>query len=66
MKNYSILQVCEDVADSLRQFRVNSSHDLPMIREAIKDRIDSVDREGFKVREFDQEKAVRRVRLLLR
>lgn len=55
---YSINQICQDVADSLRGHKL----DIPMIRTAINDHADAKDKEGFKVNfNFDQDKAVKRV-----
>lgn len=58
MKTYPIAQICEDVADSMRGYKL----DIPMIREAINDHMDSLDKEGHKVNfNFDQNRAVKRV-----
>lgn len=58
MKAYSINQICEDVADSLRGRRL----DIPMIRQAINDHADSVAKDGYRVNfNFNQARAVARV-----
>lgn len=62
MKTYTIGQIIEDVACELRNIRT----DTVMIRTAINDRIDAVEKDGFKVREFNQDKAVKRTSRLIR
>ena len=58
MKYYSINQICEDVADSLRGNKL----DIPMIRQAINDHADALSRDGWRVNfNFNQDLAVRRV-----
>jgi hypothetical protein len=58
MKTYSIKQICEDVADQLRGFVL----DIPMVRQAINDHADALDKAGHKVNfNFSQDRAVKRV-----
>ena len=55
---YSINQICEDVADQLRGYKL----DIPMIRQAINDHADAMDKAGHKVNfNFRQDAAVKRV-----
>ncbi len=64
MKTYSINQAIVDVADCLR---VSDANDETMIRTALNDTLDAMSKSGFSVRhDYNQERAVKRVKLLLR
>lgn len=62
-QRYSIDQVCEDVADSLRQ---GNDHSATTIRCAINDALDAADKSGFAVNfEYNQLRAVANVKKLI-
>lgn len=58
----SIKTVCETLAESMPR---NLRNDIPAIRMALNDLVDSFSRDGYIIRDFSQDRAVANVRQLL-